>query len=483
MTDQEAHALFRQGEEAVVGKLLELAARITELEARCATDSQNSSKPPSTDGFRKPAMKSRRKKTGRKPGGQKGHHGSTLALSATPDHFISHPVDTCSHCGCDLSAQAADEVERRQVIDIPPLRMEVTEHLFESKTCPDCHAVTSSTDNAPEGVNATVQYGPRIKALGAYLKIWQLLPFKRAAELIRTLFGGTLCEGTLANMVKAVSGTLDSSLAAISETLKASDVAHFDETGSSVEGKLHWFHVASTEKVTLYRMHERRGATAMEDMGILPEFSGRAIHDHWKPYYSFGTCSHGLCNAHHLRELTFVHEVVGQEWASSMKDLLLQINAAVTAAKAENRTRLEDKEISRFVRHYKAIVAQAIEINPPPVPTPGKRGRPKDSKAGNLARRLEAHREETLAFMYDFSVPFTNNLAERDIRMMKVQQKVSGTFRSSEGAMFFCRIRSYLSTARKQGMAALAVIADAVVGSPFMPYAGQGSNGEAYPPE
>jgi transposase len=470
VTEQEARAVFRQGEKSVVTKLLEQDARIRALEARCATDSRNSSKPPSTDGFNKPAPKSSRKRTGRKPGGQKGHPGASLALSENQDRVISHAVTVCSCCGLNLSAQPA-EIERRQVFDIPPLRMEVLEHRFESKCCPSCHGVTTSWSAAPQ-VSAPTQYGPRIKALGVYLKTYQLLPFKRGAELIRALFGGTLCEGTLANMVKATSGTLDPSLATISAILTDATVAHFDETGGSVQGKLHWFHVASTENVTLYAMHRRRGALAMEDMGILPKFAGTAIHDHWKPYYTFECCSHGLCNAHHLRELTFVHEVVGQDWAVCMKDHLLQINAAVDAAKAEGRTQLEDKEASSFLRRYKAIIKEALAVNPPPIPSPGKRGRPKDTKAGNLARRLKEHREEALAFMYDFSVPFSNNLAERDIRMMKVQQKVSGTFRSPKGANDFCRIRSYLSTAGKQGMSVLKALAMAISGSPFKPQAG-----------
>jgi len=469
VTEQEAQSLYAQGQTTVVSKLLEQDARIRELETRSATDSRNSSKPPSTDGYHKPQPKSSRKKTGLKPGGQKGHPGSTLPLSDNPDRVIPHPVTICLQCGLDLSANPA-EVERRQVIDIPPLHLEVVEHRFESKTCHGCHTVTTSNQDAPE-VTAPAQYGPRIKALAVYLKTYHLLPFKRGAELIRTLFGGTLCEGTLANMVKGVSGTLDTSLAAISEILTDAKVAHFDETGGSVQGKLHWFHVASTEKVTLYAMHQRRGAVAMDDMGILPKFSGRAIHDHWKPYYTYEGCTHGLCNAHHLRELTFIHEVVGQEWAASMKDLLIKANAAVDTAKAENRTRLEDKEVLHFVRLYKKIIEKALEVNPPPEPIPGKRGKPKDSKAGNLIRRLKDHRREVLAFMYDFSVPFTNNLAEQDIRMMKVQQKVSGTFRSPEGATNFCRIRSYLSTAHKQGMAALAVLAKAIAGVPFMPQA------------
>jgi transposase len=469
VTAEEARALFAQGEKPTVETLLAQDARIRELEGQRATDSRNSSKPPSTDGFHKPAPKSQRKNTGKKPGGQKGHPGSTLPFSETPDHVISHPVATCACCGRDLSAQVADKVERRQVLDIPPIRMEVIEHRFETKVCLGCHAVTSSTKSAPAGISAPVQYGPRIHALAVYLKTYQLLPFKRCAELIRTLFGGTLCEGTLANMVIKMSGSLDTSLAAILDMLAGAKVAHFDETGASVKGKRHWVHVASTEKSTLYTMHEKRGAVAMDAMGVMPKFTGRAIHDHWKPYYTYKKCSHGLCNAHHLRELTFVHEVIGQDWAKLMKDLLLQIKSAVDKAKAENRNVLDENVIARFVKKYTEIIAKGFAVNPVPIPVPGKRGRPKDTKAGNLVRRLNDHQSEVLAFMYDFSVAFENNLAERDLRMMKVQQKISGTFRSSHGGDNFCRIRSYLSTAQKNFVSALDALAMAISGNAFKP--------------
>jgi hypothetical protein len=350
--------------------------------------------------------------------------------------------------------------------------MDVTEHRFDVKICPDCHTVTSSTSGASEGVSAPVQYGPRIKALGVYLKTYQLLPFKRSAELIRTLFGGTLCEGTLANMVNGVSGCLDAPLAAILDMLTDAKVAHFDETGASVGGRRHWVHVASTAKITLYTIHPKRGAVAMDAMGVLPKFKGRAIHDHWKPYYTYKGCSHGLCNAHHLRELTFVHEQMGQEWARLMKDLLIRIKSDVDVAKATNQTALDGKEISRLVERYRTIIAKGIAVNPAPIPVTGKRGKPKDTKAGNLVRRLKAHRREVLAFMYDFSVAFENNLAERDLRMMKVQQKISGTFRSDDGGDKFCRIRSYLSTARKHCLSALQVLAMAIAGVPFIPRSG-----------
>lgn len=469
MTAYEAHAIYVSGEKMVVDILLKQDAKIQELEAQREINSRNSSKPPSTDGFHKPLTKSQRKKSGRKRGGQKGHTGSTLAFNENPDYVINHPVHTCSCCGRDLSGQSVDEVIRRQVFDIPPMIMEVTEHLFEEKTCPDCHIVTSSADASPDDVRAPVQYGPRLEALCVYLKTYQLLPFKRSAELIRTLFGGTLCEGTLANMINRVSGTLDSSLAAITDILTKADVVHFDETGASVEGANNWVHVACTEKVTLYMMHERRGSVAMNAMGILPKFSGIAIHDHWKAYYTYVNCTHGLCNAHHLRELTYIHEVVGQDWAKQMIDLLLQIKGAVDTAKEKNRTGFDDNEISRFIRRYSMIMRMGNAVNPAPITVPGKRGAPKNTKAGNLVRRLKKHRSEVLAFMYDFSVPFENNLAERDIRMIKVQQKISGTFRGDDRGTNFCRIRSYISTARKNCLSALDSLAMAIAGSPFKP--------------
>ncbi len=468
MTREEAQALFAQGEEPVIGKLLEQDTRIRELEGRCATDSHNSSKPPSTDGFHKPAPKSLRKKIGRKPGGQKGHRGSTLALSDKPDEVVPHPLPACP-CGCDLSKRSPEAIERRQVHDFPRPRMHVTEHRYEIKTCPDCHRVVSSAQDAPKDISAPVQYGPRILALCVYLKTYQLLPFKRCAELIRELFGGTLCEGTLAKMISKVGDSLEAPLAAIREMLIGSGVAHFDETGVSVRGKRHWLHVASTSKVTLYTIHSKRGTKAMDAMGVLPYFKGRAIHDHWKPYYTYKGCRHGLCNVHHLRELTFVDEQMHQPWARLMMDLLIQIKSAVDTAKASNLREFDDKTTTAFKRRYVAIIATGIAANPAPVPVPGRRGKPKDTKSGNLVRRLKGHRQEVLAFMYDFSVPFGNNIAERDLRMMKVQQKISGTFRADVGGVTFCRIRSYLSTAAKHCLSALDVLAMAIKGSPFMP--------------
>jgi transposase len=470
VTAVEAHALFAAGERAVVDVLLAQDTTIRELEARLALTSRNSSKPPSTDGFHKPVPKSLRTRSGLKPGGQPGHPGSTLVMTQTPDHIELHPVDTCSFCGHDLSSQGAEALERRQVFDIPPLpHTEITEHRLETKTCPICHRVTTSSSSPSRTVRAPVQYGPRMKALAVYLKDYQMLPFKRMAELMKDLFGCTLSEGTLATMLTETCFLVDAPLAAIFELLTTSPVCHFDETGLYVTGKRQWLHVAATATLTLYKMHTTRGTRAMTAHGLLPRFKGRAIHDFWKPYITFTECSHGLCNAHHLRELVFVHEQMKQPWAKCMIDQLLQCKMLVETAMAEHRTSLTEQELDHCLRGFLASIDMGIAANPPPVSIPGKRGRPKDSKAGNLVRRLLKYQREALAFLYDFNVPFTNNLAERDLRMMKVQQKVSGTFRSTKGGESFCSLRSYISTARKNGLSAFTAITMALDGQPFIP--------------
>ena len=285
-----------------------------------------------------------------------------------------------------------------------------------------------------------MQYGSWIKALVVYLKAYQLIPFRRIAELVTALVGGSISEGTVASMVKSVSASLEPSLSSIISMLTSAPVAHFDETGCSVEGQGTWVHVASTKTLTYYTIHSKRGMEAMNDAGILPSFVGTAVHDHWKPYFTYGGCRHALCNAHHLRELTYVEEQDHQKWAGDMKTFLLATKKAVDARKATGYTSLGEDDVRRFLRRYRNIVRAGYADNPEPVPISGKRGRPKDTKAGNLVRRLKRYRREVLAFMYDFSVPFSNNLAERDLRMMKIQQKVSGSFRSNHGGPSFCRI-------------------------------------------
>jgi len=474
MTRQEAEAIYDAGKETVVRVLLMMDARIRALEERVqslenqlAKNSRNSSKPPSSDGFKKPAPKSLRKKGKRKSGGQPGHTGHTLKMADKPDHTEVHRVKECEHCGRSLADQSADSVEKRQVHDLPPLRLIVTEHHAETKTCSCGHLNKAAF---PEGVNAPAQYGEGIKAAAVYLKNYQFLPYDRTCELLNDVFGCPMSEGTLCNII-AQSHTLAAApVEKIKALIEQAAVAHFDETGSRVDGKLWWLHSASTAQATYYDIHRKRGSEAIDHIGILPDFLGRAIHDFWKPYFGYD-CLHGLCNAHHLRELIFVHEQHQQDWADRMIDCLLDIKEAVDLAK-QNTDHLPAKQIQAFEARYQQILDEGYAQNPlPPLPRNAKkkRGRRKKTKARNLLERLDEHRAEALAFMYDFNVPFDNNQAERDLRMMKVQQKISGMFRTEDGAKAFCRIRSYISTARKNAVGAMDALTRLFSGNPFVP--------------
>jgi len=481
ITREEALAIYDAGPEAVVKAICGLSAqvvalekqvvlleqRITVLEEHLAVNSRNSSKPPSSDGLKK-QTRSQRPIGERKPGGQNGHQGHTLKMVKNPDHIKIHPVDECKNCQCSLTGQKADAIERRQVLDIPPNKLQATEHRVETKKCPECEYVNKA--EFPEDVNAPVQYGPRIKAMAVYLKGYQLLPLERTAELFEDLFGCPLSEGTIDNIINITSQHLEVPVEQIKEQVKAADVGHFDETGMSVMGKRHWLHTASTSEFTYYEIHGKRGSEAMDDIGILPEFQGRAIHDFWKPYWTYEDCAHGLCNAHHLRELTFLHEEQQQAWAKNMIDCLLKIKETVDEAR-HIQGYLEKEQIKTFEAIYESILAEGYAENPVKDKPPGlkKRGRIKKSKARNLLERLDEYQSETLAFVHDFNVPFDNNLAERDVRMAKVQQKISGTFRSENGAKAFCRIRSYISTVKKNSLNVLEAIEDIFKGSPFVP--------------
>ena len=493
MTREEAQAIYRAGEETVVRVLLEMDARIHDallaidgleqqvrdltlrldaseqrvkhLEDQLAKNSRNSSKPPSTDGFQKPAPKSLREKSARPSGGQSGHRGNTLTMVEKPDRTEPHRVERCECCGRSLAACPPDGIEKRQVHDLPPLRLIVTEHQAERKRCPCGHLNKAAF---PEGVNAPVQYGSGIKALAVYFNNYQFLPYKRTCELLADLFDCGISEGTLANLISECHERLEAPVRQIKAQIAQAPVAQFDESGARVEKKLWWLHAASTATATYYDIHPKRGAEAIKAIGILPNFIGRAIHDFWKPYFGY-ECDHGLCNAHHLRELIFVHEQHRQAWADAMIDCLLGIKTAVAQARQTTNHLTEDQRRD-FEARYQRILDQGYAQNPlSPAPVRKKRGRRKKTKPRNLLERLDEHRQEVLAFMYDFNVPFDNNLAERDIRMMKVQQKISGTFRSEDGAHAFCRIRSYLSTARKNALGAMDAIARVFDGNPFVP--------------
>jgi len=483
MKRKEIREVYEQGPEAVVNLVESLLAviertafldeeneklkkRIQELEGRLGMNSRNSHRPPSSDGLSKPPAS--RKKGGRPRGGPKGHKGHTLQMVDDPHRVIDHTPPKCSACGRGLTAVEATACERRQVFDLPPLQVEVTEHRSQVKICPECGGENKAA--FPAGVDAPTQYGPAIKATLSYLTAYQLIPLKRSCEMLSDLCGVDVCEATILN----TNGTLFSNLAGVEEAIKQGladcPVAGFDETGIRVEGKTVWLHVASTDARTCYGAHQKRGRQATEDIGILPRFTGTAVHDFWKPYLTYD-CSHALCCAHLLRELTFLEEKAGQAWAGKMKKLLRGAHKAVQKARTEKLDRLEPAQINRFKKRYRQILDEGFEVNPlPPAPPgPAKRGRKRKSKARNLLERLRDYQDDVLTFVSDFSVPFDNNQAERDLRMAKVQQKISGTFRSWEGAHIFCRIRSYISSARKNHIPVIQAMKDAFEGRPFMP--------------
>lgn len=489
---EETVTAYRQGADAVVelveqlvGTLAEqvesVAARVTvletenaalraenrELRGRLGTDSHNSSKPPSSDGpGSKPHPKSSRVASGRKPGGQPGHVGHTLQQVETPDMIAVHPPIDCRGCGESLEQASVIRRERRQVMDLPPVRLQVTEHQAETRRCGSCGVETSG--QFPVGVEAPVQYGARVAPLAVYLNQEQLLPEERTCRVLAEVFGCPISEATLERAVGTCHAALAEVEAAIKQGVTEAGVAHFDETGARLGGKRFWLHVASTPRLTLYATHSKRGREAMDELGVLPAFRGRAVHDGLTSYGKYQDCTHALCNAHHLRELTFVEEQLKQAWAKDLKGVLIEIKQAVDTARGHGLVEVDAAAKRDFLARYAAILADGARANPPPAPT-GKRGRPKRGKAGSLVDRLRTHQAETLAFLDDFTVPFDNNQAERDIRMTKVRQKISGGFRTSTGADRFCRIRGYISTLRKQGMPIFSALASAFAGSPPMP--------------
>ena len=445
----------------------EQAAVIQSLRDQLAKNSRNSGRPPSSDGLKKPRTRSLRKKNGRRSGGQKGHEGHTLKMVDQADHIRVHKVSACPHCATDLRSVEPCKQERRQVFDIPPVQVEVTEHQAEVKVCPTCGEQVKGA--FPAEVTQPVQYGPRLQAQATYLNIYQLIPWARTCELLGDFYGHRPAEAIVltsnATMVERIEPSLDT----IKQHLIAAAVAHFDESGLRVEGQLNWLHVASTDHLTQYDVHPKRGQDGMKAAGILPEFKGRAVHDHWQSYFTFKDCQHALCNAHHLRELQFVVDQYEQTWAQGMMQLLLDIKAEVEAAPPEQMS-LSPERLAHFEHRYDELIAQGLEANPPPAdPPPKKRGRKKQSPPKNLLDRLQQRKRQVLAFMYDFRVPFDNNLAERDVRMVKVKQKISGAFRTRAGAETFCAIRSYISTARKQGQNVIDALHSALMGNPFIP--------------
>ena len=459
------NAALRAALAAAQQQVARLSERLRDLEQRLAQDSHNSSKPPSSDGLRRRPRKTP-EPSGRKPGGQAGHPGQTLPLVAAPDVQVRYRPATCLVCQCPLDEAVGQVVERRQVQDLPKLHLVVTEHQVEAVRCPQCQQVTRGA--FPPQVSAPAQYGPGVRALAVYLNQYQLLPEARTCETLADLLGCTLSDGTVACWVQQAAEQLAPTVAHIADLVAASPVQHADETGMRVEGNLHWLHVNSTRWLTHLAWHQKRGKQALEAIGIWPRFQGWAIHDRWASYDQYG-CLHSLCKAHLLRDLTFLAEEAGQVWAAELKTVLIDLQRAVGEWQQRGVRRLPSPEREDWLAQYFQLLAQGYAAQAPPAPVDAakRRGRQKQSPAKNLLDVLLHRAEQVLAFVEDGTIPFTNNQAERDLRMVKVQQKISGTFRSPAGATAFCRLRSYLSTMRKQGHSRLCALVAVFDGQPL----------------
>jgi transposase len=441
-TIEKAQSLVRDDKElsAATKSMFEVMILIITLLAnRLNLNSSNSSKPPSSDPNRK---KNPKRKTGKKSGGQKGHVGSTLKKVDDPDKVELIKIDRSA-----LPPGKYRQVgyDTRQVFDIDISRV-VTEYRAQILEDDNGNRFVASF---PENVTKAVQYGTGLKAHSVYMSQFQLVPYNRIQDHFADQLHIPVSEGSIFNFNKEAYRLLIDFESRTKDELAASNVAHADETGINIGGKGHWLHCLSNDSWTLYHPHERRGLDAMNDMGVLPRFDGILCHDHWKPYYRID-CTHALCNAHHVRELTRAWEQDGQQWAQKLKNLLETINRKVADAGGA----LLAKESEKYRRKYRNIIKQGEVECPEPIrpKKKGKRGRIKKSKSRNLLERLRDYKEDTLRFMDNELVPFSNNLSENDIRMTKVQQKISGCFRSMNGARIFCRVRSYLSTCRKQGI-------------------------------
>lgn len=418
-----------------------LTTRVIELEARLALNSRNSSKPPSSDGLNKPKPKSLRKLGLHPTGGQKGHPGETLKQVAKPDRVVEHPAP--SHCdACHTLLQDAKVVESRQVFDLPPLRFEVTEHQVFAASCRICGKTCRG--DFPDGVLAPVQYGPAARAAVVHLTHHHMMPVQRTGELMGDFFGLPMADATVLAACEEARERLAPTVEAIGQAIQAGEVAHADETGMRVAGTLHWMHVLATTALTWVGCHAKRGKLAFDDFGLLAGFLGTLIHDGWKAYRDLA-CQHGLCNAHHLRELIYLFEELNQPWAGRMIDLLVAACDTVNLLDGP----MPAAQLANFRLRYQEILAEGDLLNPL-VPKSGKPGRTKQSKAANLIWRLRTYADDVWRFAFDHRVPFTNNLAEQAVRMPKVKQKVSGGFRTKNGADTFCTIRSYLATLHKQ---------------------------------
>ena len=440
---------------------------MAELGTRLGKESHNSGLPPSSDPLPVRRTRSLRRRTGRKVCGQPGRCGATLRPAPRPDEVVTHAPGECRACGAALEPAQATKVERRQVFEVPAVRLLVTGHRAETRRCASCGTETKAP--FPAGVSAPVGYGRGLRARAAYLHQYQLLPVARTAEAMRDLFGCRVSAGTVHRKVGECAAALTGAEAGLKDAVTAARVIGADETGLRVAGQSHWPHVARTDCLTHYAHSAGRGKEAMDSVGILPAFTGTVVSDALCAYRRYEQSRHAPCNAHLLRELTYIKEACAeqQQWTEPLAKLLLEIKAAGERVRAAGGYEIGQEQQAKFFRRYDRLVERAARLNPPPAPPPPAGGVPrrqvpkrvwKKNPAVSLVKRLREWRAEVLRFMTDLSVPFDNNGAGRDLRMVKLQQKTSGCFRTAAGAERFCRIRSYLSSARKQGQPLLAAI-------------------------
>jgi transposase len=427
-----------------------------------AKDSHNSSRPPSTDPPWAKRTRSLRRPSGKRPGGQRGHHGETLRLCERPNRVVEHRPRQCRSCHAPLDSAQVLGHHRQQVVEVVPARPRVTEHRLAVVRCRACGKTTRG--EFAGSVRSGVQYGAGVKARVLYLQQYQPLPYARTAEAMRDLFGCPLSAGTVANTVRECAEALLETELKIKRGLRRSALIHADETGLRVEGQLQYVHVTSNRRLTHYTAAAGRGRTAIEEAGVLPRYGGTCVHDGWPAYSFYTQCRHALCGAHLLRELSFFAELSEgtKAWAAPLKKLLLEMKAEGERAGAGGGRRVADDKLAELTDTYDRLIAEGLEAQPPPqVPEQVRK------QARNLLLRLGRRKGEVLLFLTDPRVPFDNNQAERDLRMVKLRQKVGGCFRSEEGARRFCRIRSYVSTMRKHGRGVLVALEGACCGKPL----------------
>lgn len=443
-----------------------LTARVAELERQLKTNSQNSSKPPSQDTFAKPPPRSLRRKTGRGQGKQPGAAGASLALVEDPDRVVDHVPAACSGCGNGLGHRLDVGVVRRQVHDLPDIRPVVTEHRLHQRRC-GCGVLTTAA--APAEATAPACYGPNITALAAYLLTYQHLPIARAAELLAEVTGTKVSTGWVAGVLGRLAPGLEPFVAATRAAITAAPVAHFDETGIRVLSRNRWLHSASTTWLTAYFLHDKRGREAIDAFGILDRFTGIAVHDGYHSYRTYDL-THALCNAHHQRELQAAAETYpGQTWPEAISAVLDELNTAAHTARDLDLPEIPDEVLTPLTRRYDTHIQTGLDQHPRNHRGHPKGGRPSQTPARRLLQRLADYRNDVLRFAFDLTVPFTNNQAERDIRMTKTQLKITGGWRTHHGATTWLTIRSYISTIRKNGLHVLTALRDAITGNPWLP--------------